>query len=507
MARIAMIVSNPCLSDARVLKMVEVAKLAGHEVHVFATLGQGGKPFEVVDGVSFHRFEWNPGSLLRSKWYMKVLKFIVPIKMVQGFVVKNLAKWKKFGLFSELMSEKILAIAPDIIHAHDLICLPTGAAVAKESGCKLIYDAHELEVHRNPPLPFFLKRYTHYLEKKYAQKANEVITVGRFVAGVLGKSINRKDIHVLYNSPIVEDTFYNIRADLQLDSEVPILLYVGKVTMGRGVGDILNILPKIPGVFFAAVGPSDLRTSKILLRKASRLGVLDRFRILPPVPYKGVVSYISGATVGLLSVEPVTLSYQYCIPNKLFEMTFADVPILANELDEVKEFISEIGNGKIVDFADTNSLPYEIQMAISNREGYLHNSKTKQLLLEQYSWSAQAQKLRSIYDKHSPHNDHKGSVAAVKFQNDIVESVGVPPVHSSGLIASPLDALTIENNNIHNENSVVSNIPRTKESLLQDFRDKYGLIDLCMTTRANIPSYRALCQILKDSGKENITMH
>jgi len=49
MARVAVIVSNPCTIDARVIKMARAARDAGHEVHVFGTLSADTVPHETLE--------------------------------------------------------------------------------------------------------------------------------------------------------------------------------------------------------------------------------------------------------------------------------------------------------------------------------------------------------------------------------------------------------------------------------------------------------------------------
>ena len=397
MSRIAVVVSNPCVSDARVLKMAYAARDAGHEVHVFATLGQGAQPYQVVEGITYNRVEWNPSQLMASRGLAGVLARVARRPVV--LACKVLSQYTKYSLFAEVFAAQIASVKPDIIHAHDLVCLPAGAAAARTCGARLVYDAHELEVHRNPPLPFYRKWFVGAIEKRHGQKADAIITVGRKVGEVLSRHIGRDDINVLYNAPLREPCASTLRRDLQLPASVPLLLYVGKVTMGRGVGELLELLPKMPGVFFAAVGPSDLGTSQELRKMADMQGLADRFRILPPVPHEQVVSYIAGATVGIISVEPVTLSYRYCMPNKLFELAFAGVPILSNELDEIKEFLAELGIGETTDFELTHQLPHAIYRMAMSPTKYVASPEAIERLEQAYSWPAQTAKLRLIYER------------------------------------------------------------------------------------------------------------
>jgi glycosyltransferase involved in cell wall biosynthesis len=188
-------------------------------------------------------------------------------------VIRWLAPFGKYRMFSQVFAPHVATVKPDIVYAHDLICLPAAYDAAQACGARLVYDAHELEVHRNPPLPFVQKRFVSYVEGKYGRKADAVITVGRKVGEVLGEHLGRKDINVIYNSPIIEPCKRNVRSDLGVDRDTPVLLYVGKVTAGRGVGEFLAILPKLRGVLFATVGPCDDKIRMLLERQADRLGV------------------------------------------------------------------------------------------------------------------------------------------------------------------------------------------------------------------------------------------
>lgn len=390
-----MIVSNSASSDARVLKMAESAIKYKHEVHVFGTIADNTMPFEERNGIYFHRLEWKPVNFLLN---LPIINFFFKyLRRPAIFLAKGLSPYIKYYLFSHIFTKHIVGINPDIIHAHDLICLPTAVKSASLCNASVIYDAHELETHRNPPLPILQKMFVRYIEKKYGSQAHAVITVGDLIRKEIAKIIKNKKIYVIYNSPIIEITKNSIRKDLKIDSKTPLIIYIGKLTEGRGIYDILNILPKLPHVIFATVGPYQETIKNTLYLYAKKLGVETRFRILPPVPNKHVVNYVKGADLGIIAVEPITLSYQYCMPNKLFEMAFANMPIVSNELDEIASFIREHKNGEIIDYEDTNSLPLIFSKVLSQKPNYLMSKRIFTNLQRKYSWAAQEKILIDIY--------------------------------------------------------------------------------------------------------------
>jgi len=398
MKKIAVLVSNPCNADARVLKMADEAKKFGYEVCIFATATKGEMSFEKKNGVYFKRIAWSPmDGMLKLLPYKLIAKLSITLSKV---LAVNLMPFLKFTLFKKLFVKSIVDFKPDIIHSHDFICLPTAIEAKKQlKSVKVIYDAHELEVHRNPPLPFIRKNYVRWLEKRNARKADHVITVGDEIANILSRSF-KKDVTVIYNSPQITPFVTNIRKDIGLEEGEPLIIYVGKVTIGRGVEELISLLPTLKGVHFATIGPYSAHVKQQLLARADKLGVMDRFRLLPPVPYPNVVEYIKGASLGMISVEPVTLSYELCMPNKLFELSFADVPILSNQLPEINRFLTEIGNGKCVDFEEKAHMGAEINELLYFRNKYkLSNDQGKLDKLERYSWESQMGKLKLIYDE------------------------------------------------------------------------------------------------------------
>ena len=395
---IAYIVSNPGVNDARVIKMAYASAQKGYDVHLFGTLKLGFEPYEKIEGITFHRYEWKPiNMLLENSLFFSILKKIS--KKFSIYLGKKFLPYIKYFLFSSIYVDEISKINPDFVHAHDLICLPTAKLISKKNNIPFIYDAHELEIHRNPPLPWLQKQYVKYIETRYSKDVSCVITVGRYVANELSKHLKDKPIEILYNSPIRNNSPYSLKSDLKVTDEKHILLYVGKVAVGRGIEDIIKILPSLSSnIIFATVGPSDAKQKKLLEKMAKVHNVSGRFTILPPVPYDMVVDYIKEADLGIISVQPVTLSYQYSMPNKLFELSFANVPIISNELDEIKEFLDENKNGITLDINNRVYLIHYISKMMKTKQEYVMNDKEYNHLMQNYSWEKQLEKLFKIYD-------------------------------------------------------------------------------------------------------------
>ena len=109
------------------------------------------------------------------------------------------------------------------------------------------------------------------------------------------------------------------------------------------------------------------------------------------------MDYIKEADLGIISCEPITLSYKYMMPNKLFELSFANVPIISNDLSEIGEFLAEHENGLVCDTKDYVSLTYYISRMIKYKKEFIMSEEMYENLREKYSWDSQLEKLFSLY--------------------------------------------------------------------------------------------------------------
>ncbi|MEZ5775107.1 MAG: glycosyltransferase [Hyphomicrobiaceae bacterium] len=331
-----------------------------------------------------------------------------PLK--SGPVVKR----AKFGILARTFAPSIIAFDPDVVHAHDLICLPCGRQVAKAVGARLVYDSHELETHRNPPLPYFLKRHYRAVEARNIRHADAVITVCEPIADHLKAEYRIARPFVVYNAPPVqvgEDGVAppqgwkaNVQEnrDIRREAGVPadgiLGIYVGLVTINRGIETMIDVLPRLPNVWFAAVGPRNEAFARTLVERAESLGVADRFSILPAVHPDSVVEFISGADFGINPLKPVTLSYNYAMPNKIFEMSLAGLAIVNSDAQETARYVSENGIGVVFRHADPDDCIHAIEKLALDIGRYRPDADGLKSLRDRYGWHRQEETLIRLYD-------------------------------------------------------------------------------------------------------------
>ncbi len=316
--------------------------------------------------------------------------------------------------------EEMAAWRPDVVHAHDGIALPLASKVSQDCGAKLVFDSHELETHRNPPLSRIRKLQVRHLERKYLPRADEIFTVGVKIAKYLEANYRISRPVVLYNSPRAKpnpmserwDTpdRTNLREELRIRRNGFLLVHTGNVTFNRGIEQAVIGLSKAVsdpafktafpgGVHLALVGNSVPQVVARIEQLHKRYGECIALHFVKPVAANRIVEYISTADASISAGVPLVLSYEFGMPNKLFEAVMAGLPMIASDLVEMKRFIAENQLGISYQADDTDKLAEAFTELALNFERYRTAPDRLDQLRRKFSWEAQEIKLLQSYNQ------------------------------------------------------------------------------------------------------------
>lgn len=313
----------------------------------------------------------------------------------------------KFNSFIPVHYQRLKAYKPDVIYAHDLSSLPLCHKVAEETGCKLIFDSHELEVHRNPPLGRIPRRQVHKTEQKYLPDCDFVTTVCESAENILRSEYGIKDTDLIYNAPALKPgrshprwerfSGVSIRADAGLNYSDFALVYVGLITVNRGIEFALRAIEHLPeNIKLLALGPGTTQFKKELLKYAASLGLEERFVIMDPVNPPEVYKYIRNADAAIIPITPITLSYEVALPNKFFESAFAGLPIISADLVEITKLTKKYNLGVTYDALDEQACANAIFEVYENPNKYTPSQSDTAAFQKEFSWEAQEKRLVSI---------------------------------------------------------------------------------------------------------------
>jgi glycosyltransferase involved in cell wall biosynthesis len=440
-----MIVNNPCVNDTRVIKEAEALAAAGSNVRVLCRTGKGVPESESRKGVEYLRVDLTPsiGDIVKQTRLPPLMLALfgageavlaliaMPVIMVRaagrmlkpwitdatrrvgrkvvgrwGGVARAMLKYSLHGLSRYAIRTAAVRshceqFRPEVIHAHDLSALPVALLAGAHVAARVIYDAHELETHRNGLTPLD-QRLTSLIERRHIAQAAKVITVCESIATHLEREYGIPRPAVIMNAPDpaapghVERTLRDV---VGLASSVPLAVYVGKVTFGRGLEQLVQAMPHMAAFHVAMLGPRVERIADGLIDLARELGVADRLHLVNSVPPAEVVPFIATADLGVVPIQDVCLSYRYCMPNKLFEMAFAGIPVCVSNLPEMREFVEREHVGVVMDERDPQDIARVMQALYERRDEYVARGENLERMKARYAWSNQAEQLRRCYQE------------------------------------------------------------------------------------------------------------
>jgi len=288
---------------------------------------------------------------------------------------------------------KAYKLKPDIIHCHDVFVLPVAVSIKKITKSKLIYDAHELESDVNS-IPKTLGKIIFYIEKFSWSSIDNLIVVSPSINKWYQNNIGAKSSEIILNSPFLKknntiiDNNY-LRNFFSINKNSKIFIYVGGLVRGRGIDLIIEVFkdPNITSsIVFLGYGELQEELNK-LSKKYANIYVHDA------VAHEKVVSIVQSADVGLCLIQNVSLSDYYCLPNKLFEYTFAGIHILASDFPDISKVVNDYNLGKCTKLDKDN-----IYQKIIGFENMQQLPVIDQKKLYDLSWEAQENKLIKLYN-------------------------------------------------------------------------------------------------------------
>jgi len=284
------------------------------------TLARAGKQVCIISGGTLHERDSTPtpagGTITIRSW--------------TDPGGSALTRWRSFTSFASAQKD----LRATSIGAMDLFALAAATRLKRAAGGKLVYDAREFYFALGPRRGKGIRQRMISSMEWYLIKKADVITV----SGELDAEIIRDRYHlaalptVIMNVPPYRAAVRTelLRETCTIPIGSPIVLYQGVVHHGRGIRPMLDALPLLPNVHFCVIG--DGPALEALKAEAQRSACSDRVHWLGAIDYDLLHAWTCSADVGLCLIEPISMSYEYALPNKLFEYVMAQIPVVASNL-------------------------------------------------------------------------------------------------------------------------------------------------------------------------------
>lgn len=396
LAATAMFVYGDASHDSRVAREADALAVSGRDVLVVAhgrnglpaTEDRGGWRIDRVGSLTALR----PGdasprrtAIDRARW---LIRYVAGYREWSGQAAEAAGAW---------------AAGRDVAwHGHDLTGLLAAARARTAYGGPLVYDSHELfmEAGAAARLPGPARRLLTAIERRYARRADLVITVNPGIADELAARYGIERPIVVMNCPLVPDELpprvtSPLRSSLALGDR-PILLHHGGLTDGRGIMETIAALAFLPAeVALVLLGDGDLVPA--IEMAAEDLG-RDRVLHHQAVAMDELPSWVAGADVGVIAFQPVERNNVLATPNKLFECLAVGVPVVVSDFPEMRRIVADHGVGATCDPTQPESIAAAIRQVLDqDREAWFDACRAAST--SRYSWQRQSEILLDAYDR------------------------------------------------------------------------------------------------------------
>lgn len=314
---------------------------------------------------------------------------------------RNLPRGLIFQFLKYLeLAIRILKIAREngvtVINVHSLVLLPIGVMVKTICNATLVYDAHELETEVDG-LGGVRQWLAKMVESTFIHKAALTIVVSPGIARWYKNRYPLLVVACVMNCPpfraITKSTL--IHRHLALAPSTRIVIYQGMICSGRGVEELLRAfeLTKTAGwaLVFMGYGPLE----SLVREAAQRVGEVF---FLPAAPPDEVLAFTSSADVGFCVISDRCLSYELCLPNKLFEYAMAGLPVICSDLPEMARLVRDHDIGFVTDCADVNRISATLKEVFSC-DFSLYASRIERFA-ETYCWENEENVMLDAYREH-----------------------------------------------------------------------------------------------------------
>ncbi|MFT4679812.1 MAG: glycosyltransferase involved in cell wall biosynthesis [Flavobacteriales bacterium] len=365
MKKVAVLVSNDLTHDQRVRKVCEELLDQGHDITLVGrklpTSEDMERPYEVIRLPLY----FSGGALFYASLNIR------------------------FFLF--LLSRKF-----DVVHVNDLDTLLPAFLIARFKRWHIVYDSHEYFTEaagltgRN-----FQKSVWLGVEKWIFPKLKHVVTVNESIAAIYRDKYS-VPVNVVRNiPPLTTMAKKPSREDLGLPADKRIVLLQGAyIDYDRGCLEAVQSMQWVDNVLFLVIGSG--QEVGLAKEECSALGLDDKVRFMPKMPFDKLRQYTSVADLGLSLDKPLHLNYKLSLPNKLFDYIHAAIPVVTSPLPELKRIVDTYNIGMTTEGYTPEAIAQTINAALDSTDRALWQANLK-IAAKELTWDNEKQVFKKIY--------------------------------------------------------------------------------------------------------------
>jgi Glycosyltransferase len=281
----------------------------------------------------------------------------------------------------------------NLIVSNDLDTLLASYLLSRIKRVPLVYDSHEyftesVGLEGRP----FQKNIWKIIEKLIVPRLKYCYTVSPTIARIYTEKYG-VPFSLVRNFPDNDINFHKV--DFGLPSTKKILLYQGVFNPGRNLETVIEAMQYLDDVIFVLIGYGELEP---LLQKLTKdFKVEEKVKFLGKMPYEKMMQFTHNADLGIALEFPLSESFKYSLPNKIFDYSLAGLPFITLATPEVETILEEYRIGIKVSFANAEELSNAINLTIHNDELLVEIREFQQRAAKLYTWESECKEIKRIY--------------------------------------------------------------------------------------------------------------
>jgi len=260
----------------------------------------------------------------------------------------------------------------------------------------LVYDSHELytelpELNGRP----VTRKIWLAIEKWIMPKIKNAYTVCQPIADYYFEKYKIK-MQVIRNMPLCTNAESDAKITVpQISTDKKIILYQGALNIGRGIEQVIDIMPFIDNAVFIVAGTGTI--AKDLRQRVIEKNLTEKVYFPGKLPFTQLNQLTKIADLGLVLQDDISLSYRYVLPNRLFDFIKAGVPVIASDLPEISKIVNEEGIGLLVNGLNDPELLTKINRMLNDEQLRKSIEESLTRCSSKYCWENEEQILKNIY--------------------------------------------------------------------------------------------------------------
>ena len=311
MKKIVVLVSNDLSYDQRVAKTCTWWHERGFDVTLIGFEKKGSLP------ISFP---------------YRALRFSNPFQ--QGVLFYA---WIQFRLFFYLLLHRA-----DAVWCNDLDTLCPAVSLKFWKKWKIMYDAHECFTESVGLMDNPIKRKVWLtVERICMPKLDHCFTVSNGIREFYQNKYNRS-FQVMRNLPDLSISPVTAEKPKAWEGK-QVLFYHGVFNAHRGLDELIDAMPLLPEIILVLVGYGEHEV--VLKDKVKLLHLEEKVFFSGPMNYPNILGMLHHADLGIALEKPVSESFKWALPNKIFDYARMGLPFVTLGNPEVSSVLDKYPMG------------------------------------------------------------------------------------------------------------------------------------------------------------------